>query len=62
MTPPTAPTVPTAPIRYLFIVLGDQLAEDASALTDFDPTQDVVWMAEAMEEIGASECADNVAV
>ncbi len=50
MTPPTATTVPTAPIRHLVIVLGDQLAEDASALTDFDPTQDVVWMAEAMEE------------
>jgi deoxyribodipyrimidine photolyase-related protein len=40
----------TAPIRHLVIVLGDQLAEDASALADFDPAQDVVWMAEAMQE------------
>ena len=39
-----------APIRHLVLVLGDQLAEDASALADFDPTQDVVWMAEAMQE------------
>ena len=39
-----------APIRHLVLVLGDQLAEDASALADFDPTQDVVWMTEAMQE------------
>jgi deoxyribodipyrimidine photolyase-related protein len=39
-----------APIRHLVLVLGDQLAEDASALADFDPAQDVVWMAEAMQE------------
>lgn len=39
-----------APIRHLVLVLGDQLAEDASALADFEPTQDVVWMAEALQE------------
>jgi deoxyribodipyrimidine photolyase-related protein len=38
------------PIRQLVIVLGDQLDESASALADFDPAQDVVWMAEAMQE------------
>lgn len=46
----TTPSSPSAPIRHLVIVLGDQLALDSSALTDFDPSQDVVWMAEAMEE------------
>ena len=31
----TTPSSPSAPIRHLVIVLGDQLALDASALTDF---------------------------
>ncbi|MDP4622036.1 MAG: cryptochrome/photolyase family protein, partial [Hydrogenophaga sp.] len=39
-----------APLRHLVLVLGDQLNDDASALADFDPTQDAVWMAEVMEE------------
>jgi len=34
----------------LVVVLGDQLNEDASALKDFDPDQDVIWMAEVDEE------------
>jgi deoxyribodipyrimidine photolyase-related protein len=34
----------------LVLVLGDQLNEDASALTDFDPQQDLVWMAEVDQE------------
>jgi len=38
------------PIRHLVLVLGDQLNLDASALTDFDPSQDAIWMAEVMEE------------
>ncbi len=37
-------------IRKLVIVLGDQLDLDSSVLTDFDPAQDVVWMAEVAEE------------
>ena len=37
-------------VRHLVIVLGDQLDEDSSALTDFDPQQDAVWMAEVDEE------------
>jgi len=37
-------------IRYLVIVLGDQLDLQSSALKGFDPTQDVVWMAEVAEE------------
>ena len=41
---------PRAPIRHLVIVLGDQLDEKSSALTDFDPPQDVVWMAEVAQE------------
>ena len=41
---------PRAPIRHLVIVLGDQLDEKSSALTDFDPAQDVVWMAEVAQE------------
>ncbi len=36
--------------RHLVIVLGDQLDESSSAFDDFDLAQDVVWMAEVMEE------------
>ena len=38
------------PVRHLVLVLGDQLNQDASAFTDFDPQQDAVWMAEVDEE------------
>jgi deoxyribodipyrimidine photolyase-related protein len=41
---------PTPPVRHLVIVLGDQLDLKASALQDFDPQHDVVWMAEVMQE------------
>jgi len=37
-------------VRNLVIVLGDQLDAQSSALKDFDPAQDVVWMAEVAEE------------
>ena len=37
-------------LRHLVIVLGDQLNEDATALLDFDPAQDAVWMAEVAQE------------
>ena len=37
-------------VRNLVIVLGDQLDLQSSALDDFDPLQDVVWMAEVAEE------------
>jgi deoxyribodipyrimidine photolyase-related protein len=40
----------TKPVRNLVLILGDQLNLDASALTDFDPAQDAIWMAEVMEE------------
>lgn len=36
--------------RNLVIVLGDQLALDASAFDGFDPAHDQVWMAEVEEE------------
>jgi deoxyribodipyrimidine photolyase-related protein len=39
-----------AKVRNLVIVLGDQLDVQSSALDGFDPTQDVVWMAEVAEE------------
>ena len=39
-----------AKVRNLVIVLGDQLDADSSALHNFDPSQDVVWMAEVAEE------------
>jgi len=42
--------MPTAPIRHLVIVLGDQLDHHSSAFDGFDPAQDVVWMAEVAEE------------
>ncbi len=32
------------------LVLGDQLDENSAAFADFDPAQDVVWMAEVAEE------------
>jgi deoxyribodipyrimidine photolyase-related protein len=38
------------PLRHLVLILGDQLNLDASALQDFDPTQDAIWMAEVMAE------------
>ena len=37
-------------LRQLVLVLGDQLDHDASALKDFDPAQDAIWMAEVDEE------------
>lgn len=39
-----------AKVRHLVIVLGDQLDAESTALQGFDPTQDVVWMAEVAEE------------
>ena len=41
---------PDRPVRHLVIVLGDQLDHDSSAFDGFDPTQDVVWMAEVADE------------
>lgn len=43
------PALP-AQLRNLVIVLGDQLDVASSALQDFDPAQDMVWMAEVAEE------------
>ena len=40
----------TTPRQRLILILGDQLDEDASALRDFDPAHDTVWMAEVLEE------------
>ncbi|MCX7261430.1 MAG: cryptochrome/photolyase family protein, partial [Burkholderiales bacterium] len=37
-------------LRHLVVILGDQLNLDASALADFDPAQDAIWMAEVMQE------------
>jgi deoxyribodipyrimidine photolyase-related protein len=36
--------------KRLVLILGDQLDEDASALSDFDPAHDTIWMAEVREE------------
>ena len=44
------PTPLPSKVRNLVIVLGDQLDGESSALQDFDPAQDVVWMAEVAEE------------
>ncbi len=44
------PVVQKKPMRNLVIVLGDQLDAQSSALHDFDPAQDVVWMAEVAQE------------
>ena len=40
----------TKSYRNLVLILGDQLNMDSSALADFDPNQDAIWMAEVMEE------------
>jgi deoxyribodipyrimidine photolyase-related protein len=37
-------------VRRLVVILGDQLDATAQVLQDFDPTQDTVWMAEAIGE------------
>jgi deoxyribodipyrimidine photolyase-related protein len=37
-------------VRHLVVVLGDQLDTESSAFDDFDPSQDAVWMCEAVEE------------
>lgn len=37
-------------IRQLVVVLGDQLDESALVLQQADPNQDMVWMAEAVQE------------
>jgi deoxyribodipyrimidine photolyase-related protein len=38
------------PLRNLILLLGDQLDEESSALDGFDPSQDLLWMAEVDEE------------
>jgi deoxyribodipyrimidine photolyase-related protein len=40
----------TTPRQRLVLILGDQLDEDAAALSDFDPAHDTLWMAEVLEE------------
>ena len=37
-------------MRNLILILGDQLNTDASAFDEFDPAQDLIWMAEVREE------------
>jgi deoxyribodipyrimidine photolyase-related protein len=37
-------------VRHLVVILGDQLDLQSSALAGFDATQDLVWMAEVVEE------------
>jgi deoxyribodipyrimidine photolyase-like uncharacterized protein len=41
--------------RHLVLILGDQLNLDSSALADFDPKQDAIWMAEVLA--GVHPCA-----
>lgn len=44
------PEMPSAAIRHLVVVLGDQLDHQSTAFDGFDAAQDVVFMAEAAEE------------
>ena len=46
----------TNKIRHLIIVLGDQLDEFATIFDTFDPLQDVIFMAEVLEESTAYIC------
>ena len=41
---------PTAPIRKVVLVLGDQLDIESPLLRSFDPQRDIVFMAEVVEE------------
>ena len=45
-----APDACPSRVRHLVVVLGDQLDRQSAAFDGFDPAQDRVWMAEAMEE------------
>jgi deoxyribodipyrimidine photolyase-related protein len=47
--PPRGAAARTA-VRRLVIILGDQLNADAAVFDDFDPAQDLVWMAEVAAE------------
>lgn len=40
-----------APLRNLIVILGDQLSRRSAAFEGFDVAHDIVWMAEAREEI-----------
>ncbi len=42
--------VPRKSIRRLCVILGDQLNRDSALFDDFDPAQDLLWMAEVLEE------------
>ena len=44
------PRVPSAGVRHLVVVLGDQLDANSAALDGFDPARDAVWMAEVAGE------------
>ncbi len=46
--PMAGPT--SSSLRHLVLVLGDQLDLQASAFDDFEPTTDLVWMAEVAQE------------
>ena len=50
MTLLRAPDACPSRVRRLVVVLGDQLDRQSAAFDGFDPAQDRVWMAEAMEE------------
>jgi len=50
MTQPRAQKIPLQAGRTLRLVLGDQLSDDLSSLTDVDPATDLVLMAEVMAE------------
>ncbi len=39
-----------ATLRHQVLVLGDHLDLQSSALQNFDPKQDVLWMAEVAQE------------
>ena len=41
---------PSPPVRQLVFVLGDQLDRRSAAFDDFDPAQDALFMAEAIDE------------
>jgi deoxyribodipyrimidine photolyase-related protein len=40
----------TPEVRHLIVVLGDQLDLESAAFDGFDPSSDMIWMAEVAEE------------
>jgi deoxyribodipyrimidine photolyase-related protein len=50
MTKQSRTAATSQPVRHLVVILGDQLDRESAAFDGFDRKQDVIWMAEVIEE------------